>query len=117
VVGVIPKLVSEPTTNAPDVAASFIRAALDASKQTIRALTNPAYQQQAITLWISAAGPTGRPLIAAQVLDQAAGTARIAVFVDSGTHLNIAALPYTVQLLEDPTTRTWTVIDAGLATP
>jgi hypothetical protein len=115
-VGQLPAVTQKPTTNATQVGASFIRAALDADEQTLRALTNLSYVDAAVTLWISESGPTGQAIIAAKPITQAAGRARVAVFVDS-TDLNVAALPFTVDLLQDPTTQTWTVKDAGLHIP
>jgi hypothetical protein len=115
-VGILPSITPTPTTDAVQVGTSFIRAALDADPVTLRALTNISYADTAVTLWISGSGPTGQAIIATKPLAQSAGRARIAVFVDS-TDLRIAALPFTVDLLQDPTTQLWTVIDAGLQMP
>jgi hypothetical protein len=115
-IGKTPKLTGTPTTDATQVGTSFIRAALDANEPTLRALTHPSYAHTAVTLWINGAGPTGQAIIATKAINQSAGHARIAVFVDSND-LTIAALPFTVDLLQNPATNTWTVIDAGLALP
>lgn len=79
-------------------------------------LSHPSYAEAAGRLWISEGGPSDQAILAAKVLTLAAGHARVAVFVDAGD-LVLAALPYTVELTQDPTTRLWSVIDAGLTQP
>lgn len=115
-IGRIPNFTAQPTTDALQVGTSFIRAALDADTQTLRSLANSSYADAAVSLWINGAGPTGQAIIATKPISNSAGRARVAVFVDSND-LQVAALPFTVDLLQDPATQTWTVIDAGLPMP
>lgn len=96
-------------------ATQFLRAALDADAAGLGALTHPAYRETAQTLWITAAGPSGQTILATKLLDNAAGHARVAVFVDAGDVV-LAALPYVVELIQDPTDGRWLVTDAGLET-
>ena len=98
------------------VATSFLRAALDADARTLTELTHPSYSETARRLWISDSGPSNQAILAANVLTLAAGHAQVAVFVDAGD-LVLAALPYTVELTQDPATGRWLVIDAGLTQP
>ena len=98
------------------VATSFVRAALDADRRTLTELTHPSYSDVARRLWISDSGPSNQTILATKLLTLAAGHARVAVFVDAGD-LILAALPYTVELTQDPATGLWLVIDAGLSEP
>lgn len=109
-------LTTGPTGDPLQVATSFVRAALDANVRTLTDLSQPSYAEAARRLWISDSGPSNQPILAAKVLTLAAGHARVAVFVDAGD-LVIAALPYTVELAQDPATGLWSVIDAGLSQP
>ena len=109
-------LTTHPTSDPVQVATSFLRAALDADPVTLAQLTHPSYSDAAQRLWISDSGPSNQAILAAKLLALAAGHARIAVFVDAGD-LILAALPYTVELTQDPTTGMWSVVDAGLSQP
>ena len=105
-----------PTGDPAQVATSFVRAALDADPVTLAQLTHPSYSDAAQRLWISDGGPSNQAILAAKVLTLAAGHARVAVFVDAGD-LALAALPYTVELTQNPATGLWSVIDVGLSQP
>ena len=107
---------AHPTGDPVQVATSFLRAALDADQRTLTELTHPSYSDAAQRLWVSDSGPSTQAILAAKVLTLAAGHARVAVFVDAGD-LALAALPYTVELTQNPTTGLWSVIDAGLTLP
>ena len=109
-------LTTHPTSDPVQVATLFLRAALDADPVTLAQLTHPSYSDAAQRLWISDSGPSNQAILAAKVLTLAAGHARIAVFVDAGD-LILAALPYTVELTQNPATGLWSVIDAGLTQP
>ena len=98
------------------MARDFLRAALDGDATGLVQLSHPSYRRAAVALWISNTGPTGQAILATKLLELAAGHARVAVFVDAGDVV-LAALPYTVELTQDPATGTWSVIDAGLTQP
>jgi hypothetical protein len=122
---------STPTTTSTDpqqTAEAFIVAAFTLNETALRALSTPAYADQAVNLWITptddfGAPPTNSPatttpepaprILATKVLVNAAGQARVAVFVDA-EDLAVAALPYTVDLIEN--NGVWLVLDAGLPT-
>jgi outer membrane murein-binding lipoprotein Lpp len=107
---------SVPTGDPEQVGRRFLRASLDGDAVLLGKLSHPSYRIAAQTLWISDTGPTGQAILATKVLELAAGHARVAVFVDAGDAV-LAALPYTVELTQDPATGTWLVIDAGLTQP
>ena len=109
-------LTTHPTSDPVQVATSFLRAALDADPVTLAQLTHPSYSDAAQRLWISDSGPSNQAILAAKMLTLAAGRARVAVFVDAGDII-LAALPYTVELTQNPATGLWSVIDAGLTRP
>ena len=109
-------LTTHPTSDPVQVATSFLRAALDADQRTLAQLAHPSYSDTARRLWISDSGPSNQAILAAKMLTLAAGHARVAVFVDAGD-LILAALPYTVELTQNPATGLWLVIDVGLSQP
>jgi hypothetical protein len=115
-------------TGPEQTAQAFIVAAFTLNEASLRSLSTLSYADQAVKLWITptddfGATPTGEPantapepaprILATKVLANAAGQARIAVFVDA-ENLAVAALPYTVDLLQ--TNGVWRVFDAGLPT-
>ena len=107
---------AHPTGDPVQVATSFPRAALDADPVTLAQLTHPSYSDAAQRLWVSDSGLSNQTILATKLLTLAAGHARVAVFVDAGD-LALTALPYTVELTQDPATGLWSVIDAGLSQP
>jgi hypothetical protein len=109
-------------------ARAFIEAALSLDDEKLRALSDPSYREQAVSVWIAPtddfgetpAGPevTQEPeaapdILATKLLTNAAGEARVAVFLDSND-LAVAALPFVVQLVER--NGQWFVLDASLPT-
>lgn len=105
------------TTSPVAVATAFIRAALDADRVALARVADPSFVRSSMDAWIPPASKaSSETILATKLLGNAAGHASVAVFVDAGD-VTIAALPYVVELTQDPTTGRWTVIDAGLSTP
>jgi hypothetical protein len=122
-----PTVLSSLTVSGPQqTAENFLVAAFTLNEQALRAVTHPSYQNAAVSLWIAATDDYTNPgttiasiveaapiILASKVISNAAGQARVAVFVDSDD-LAVAALPYTVELIEYG--GRWVVLDAGLPT-
>jgi hypothetical protein len=107
-------------------AKAFITAALNLDAAKLRALTDPSYSERAIAEWIAPTDDFGATtnstltqpetaptILATKLLSNAAGQARVAVFVDSND-LAVAALPFVVQLVER--NAQWFMLDATLPT-
>lgn len=124
-----PATAAETTASDPSsIAQAFIVAAFTLNEPALRTLSSPTYADQAVRLWITPTDDFGTPanaplpigtaepaprILATKILVNAAGQARVAVFVDADD-LAVAALPYTVDLIDIGVT--WRVIDAGLPT-